>query len=163
VHNLLDVQNQLRTLEQWKADGRVRYIGVSHYTVTAYDELARIVSERAIDFVQFNYNIAERAAERRLLPLAMERNVAVIVNRPFEEGELFEQVRGRPLPDWAGEICCASWAQFFLKFILSHPAVTCVIPATGKPEHLADNMQAGLGRMPDAKLRELMARTFAAL
>jgi aryl-alcohol dehydrogenase-like predicted oxidoreductase len=144
-------------LRRWKERGKTRYLGVTHYTESAYDELARVLEAEELDFVQLNYSIAERAAERRLLPLAAKRRVAVLVNRPFAEGALFRKVRGKPLPPWAAEIGSASWAQFFLKFAISHPAVTCAIPATGKLEHLVDNMQAGVGTLPDAAARERMA------
>jgi diketogulonate reductase-like aldo/keto reductase len=158
VHNLVDWKTHLKTLRDWKAQGRVRYIGITHYTASAYDELARVMDSEEIDFVQFNYNIIARAAEQRLLPLAQERRIAVLVNRPFEKAGLFDKVRGRALPPWAADIDCRSWAQFFLKFILGHPAVTCAIPATSKPAHLLDNLQAGLGRLPDNVTRERMAR-----
>ncbi len=163
VHNLSDWKTQLKTLREWKAQGRIRYIGITHYTESAYEELAQVMQSEDIDFVQFNYSIAERAAEKRLLPLAHERRIAVLVNRPFARSGLFEKVRGKELPPWAGEIDCNSWAQFFLKFILGHPAVTCAIPATSKAKHLVDNMQAGLGRQPDAAMRERMARLVADL
>lgn len=157
VHNLVDWRTQLATLREWKAQGRVRYIGVTHYTVSAYDDLERLMRDEDLDFVQLNYSIATREAERRLLPLAQDRRIAVLVNRPFEQGALFRQVRGKDLPPWAADLGCQSWGQFFLKYIVSHPAVTCVIPATSKPRHLADNMQAGYGRMPDAAERQRMA------
>ncbi|MBE0620807.1 MAG: aldo/keto reductase [Burkholderiales bacterium] len=163
VHNLSDWKTQLKTLREWKDQGRLRYIGITHYTESAYDDLAKVMQSEDIDFVQFNYSIAERAAEDRLLPLAHERRIAVLVNRPFARSGLFEKVRGKTLPPWADEIDCTSWAQFFLKFILGHPAVTCAIPATSKPKHLLDNMQAGLGRQPDAATRERMARLVAEL
>lgn len=158
VHNLLDWKTHLKTLRDWKAQGRIRYLGITHYTESAYGDLARVMESEDIDFVQFNYSITSRAAEQRLLPLAQEKNIAVLVNKPFEKAGLFDKVRGRELPPWATDIDCASWAQFFLKFILGHPAVTCAIPATSKPKHLLDNMQAGLGRLPDAATRERMAR-----
>ena len=157
IHNLLDWRTQLRTLRDWKANGRVRYIGITHYTEHAYDDLARVMASEDIDFVQFNYSILSRAAERRLLPLAQEKQIAVLVNKPFETAGLFSRVRGKALPPWAADFDCRSWAQYFLKFILGHPAVTCALPATAKPQHLLDNMQAGLGRLPDAALRERMA------
>jgi len=157
IHNLLDWKTHLRTLHEWKAQGRVRYIGITHYTESAYDDLAQVMANEDIDFVQFNYSILSRAAERRLLPLAQQKQIAVLVNKPFETAGLFARVRGRPLPPWAADIDCRSWAQYFLKFILGHPAVTAVLPATAKPQHLLDNMQAGLGRLPDAALRERMA------
>jgi diketogulonate reductase-like aldo/keto reductase len=158
VHNLLDWETHLRTLREWKAQGRVRYLGITHYTESAYPQLERVMQGEDIDFVQFNYSIVSRAAEQRLLPLAHERRIAVLVNRPFEKAGLFGKVRGKELPAWSKEFDCESWAQFFLKFILSHPAVTGVLPATSKPEHLRDNMQAGVGRLPDAATREKMAR-----
>ncbi len=157
VHNLLDTDTHLRTLRAWKEQGRVRYVGVTHYTESAYDELELVMGAERLDFVQINYSIAERAAEQRILPLAAERGIAVLVNRPFAKGGLFARVREKPLPPWAVEFDCASWAQFLLKFILSHPAVTCVIPATSKEKHLEDNMEAGFGRLPDAKTRGRMA------
>jgi diketogulonate reductase-like aldo/keto reductase len=158
VHNLVDWKTHLVTLRDWKAKGRLRYIGITHYTEGAYDDLARVMASEEIDFVQFNYSIVSRAAERRLLPLAQERKIAVLVNKPFEKAGLFDKVRGKQLPAWARDIDCTSWAQFFLKFILGHPAVTCAIPATSKPRHLLDNMQAGHGRLPDAATRERMAQ-----
>jgi diketogulonate reductase-like aldo/keto reductase len=161
IHNLLDWRTHLATLRDWKAAGRVRYIGVTHYTASAYDELERVLQGEALDFVQVNYSLGERDAERRILPLARDRGVAVLVNRPFSEGGLFHRVRGQALPPWAAELDCESWAQFFLKWILAHPAVTCVIPATSRPQHLVDNMRAGTGRLPDAAARERMAALVA--
>jgi diketogulonate reductase-like aldo/keto reductase len=158
VHNLLDYRTHLATLGRWKEQGKVRYIGVTHYTASAHDELARVLASEDLDFVQVNYSIAERDAERRLLPLAAEKRIAVLANRPLAAGGLFSRVRGRSLPPWAKEIGCASWAQFFLKFSISHPAITCAIPATSKVEHLVDNMRAALGPLPDAATRERMAR-----
>jgi diketogulonate reductase-like aldo/keto reductase len=163
IHNLLDWQTHLKTLRVWKEQGKVRYIGITHYTESAYDDLAQVLKQEDLDFVQLNYSIAEREAEQRLLPLAQERRVAVLVNRPFARSGLFDKVRNRELPAWAQDFDCATWAQFFLKFILSHPAVTCAIPATSKPKHLLDNMQAGLGKLPDAATREKMARYVTAL
>jgi len=157
VHNLLDVESHLDTLQAWKRDGRVRYIGVTHYTAGAHDRVAAVISRHPVDFIQINYSVGEREAERRLLPLARERGVAVIANRPFAGGALFGRLRARPLPDWAAEIDCGSWAQLLLKFVVSHPALTCAIPATSKPAHLRDNMRAGYGRMPDAELRARIA------
>jgi aryl-alcohol dehydrogenase-like predicted oxidoreductase len=158
VHNLMDWRTQLATLRRWKNQNRLRYIGVTHYTSSAYEELAGVLESQEVDFVQLNYSIAERDAERRLLPLALDRRIAVLVNRPFAQGALFRKLLGKSLPDWAKEFGCATWSQFFLKFIVSHPAVTCVIPATSKIEHLLDNMQAGVGPLPDAATRERMAR-----
>jgi diketogulonate reductase-like aldo/keto reductase len=158
IHNLVDWRSHLSTLRQWKKEGRIRYIGVTHYTASAYQQLAAVLDSEELDFVQLNYSIAEREAERRLLPLAADRRAAVLVNRPFAQAQLFNKVRGKPVPPWAKEIGCASWAQFFLKFVVSHPSVTCAIPATSKVQHLTDNMQAGMGQLPDAKMRERMAR-----
>jgi diketogulonate reductase-like aldo/keto reductase len=163
IHNLVDWRTHLTTLRGWKKDGRVRYIGVTHYTASAYDQLARVLENEELDFVQLNYSIAEREAEQRLLPLATDRGVAVLVNRPFAQAQLFSKVRGKPLPPFAEEIGCASWAQFFLKFVVSHPAVTCAIPATSKVQHLTDNMQAGMGQLADAKIRQRMATYVAEL
>ena len=156
IHNLVDWRTHLATLREWKVAGRVRYLGVTHYTASAYDELERVLRSEPLDFVQVNYSLGERTAERRILPLAQERGIAVLVNRPFAEGGLFGRVRGQALPDWAVEADCESWAQVFLKWILAHPAVTCVIPATSRPQHLADNMRAGIGRLPDAAMRARM-------
>jgi diketogulonate reductase-like aldo/keto reductase len=161
VHNLVDWRIHLATLRQWKEQGRVRYIGVTHYTKGAYADLARVLETQQIDFVQLNYSMAERDAEQRLLPLAAERRIAVLVNRPFAEGALFRNVRGKSLPSWASEIGCESWSQFFLKFIISHPAVTCAIPATSKVQHLVENMGAGFEPLPDAATRLRMARYLA--
>jgi aryl-alcohol dehydrogenase-like predicted oxidoreductase len=163
IHNLLDWRTHLMTLRKWKEQGKVRYIGVTHYTESAYDELARVLQAEDLDFVQFNYSLAERPAERRLLPLAAERSIAVLVNRPFAQAGLFNKVRGKPVPNWAAEIGCASWAQFFLKFVVSHPAVTCAIPGTSKVHHLLDNLQGGVGPLPDRAMRERMARAVAEL
>jgi diketogulonate reductase-like aldo/keto reductase len=163
VHNLVDWRTHLATLRQWQEQGRVRYIGVTHYTESAYDELERVLKSEQLDFVQINYSIGERAADKRILSLAAERRVAVIANRPFVEGALFQKVRGQELPPWAKDFDCASWGQFFLKFVISHPAITCAVPATSKVKHLVDNMGAGTGALPDAKTRERMARYFAEL
>lgn len=160
VHNLVDYRTHLETLRRWKEQAKVRYIGVTHYTSSAYDQLARVLASEDLDFVQFNYSLGEREAEKRLLPLAAEKQLGVLINRPFAEGRLFRRAGGKPLPPWAKEIGCASWAQFFLKFIVSHPAVTCAIPATSKVAHLTDNMRAGLAPMPDAATRARMARYF---
>jgi diketogulonate reductase-like aldo/keto reductase len=158
VHNLLDLDTHLKTLRAWKDEGQVRYIGITHYTVGSHSDLMRIIQREKLDFVQLNYSAATRNAEERLLPLAMERGVAVLVNRPFEDGKMFEQVEGRPLPPWAADVGCTSWGQLFLKYVIANPAVTCVIPATGKVKHLQDNLAAGRGRLPDAKLRALIVQ-----
>jgi aryl-alcohol dehydrogenase-like predicted oxidoreductase len=157
VHNLLDLDTQLATLRDWRAAGRVRYVGVTHYTVSAQAELERVVRREKLDFVQLNYSPVTRAAERSLLPLAADRGVAVLVNRPFEDGELFARTRAKALPVWAAELDAASWGQLILKFIAAHPAVTCIIPATAKVGHLEDNLAGGRGRLPDARQRELIA------
>lgn len=161
VHNLVDVKTQLATLRKLKEAGRIRYVGVSHWNASGHAELEQTLRDEALDFVQLNYSIVEREAEARLLPLAIERRVAVLVNRPFARGDLFDRVKGKPLPDWAASFDAASWGQFFLKFVVSHPAVTCAIPATAKVEHLRDNMAAGFGRLPDQATRERMAAMFA--
>ena len=161
VHNLVDVQTHLATLRDWKEQGRVRYIGITHYTASAHDEVARVLQREKVDFVQINYSVGEREAEERLLPIAQERGVAVIVNRPFGGGNLFSRVRGKPLPDFAAEIGCNSWAQLFLKWIVAHPAVTCAIPATSKLRHLEDNMRGGTGALPDAKMRQRISEAVA--
>ena len=163
VHNLVDVQTQLDTLRRWKESGRIRYLGITHYYTGAFGALERLLRSERLDFVQFNYSVTTPDAERRLLPLAAERGVAVLVNRPFEDGRLFRATRGRPLPSWAAEFDCASWAQFALKYVIAHPAVTAAIPATSNPRHLEDNMQAGRGRLPDQSLRRRMRQVAGAL
>jgi diketogulonate reductase-like aldo/keto reductase len=157
VHNLVDVDTHLDTLAEWKREGRVRYVGVTHYTAGHHDAVARIIAARPVDFVQINYSVGEREAESRLLPLAQERGVAVLANRPFAGGDLFRRLRSRPLPAWAAEIDGTSWAQVLLKFVISHTAITCAIPATSQATHLRDNMQAAHGRLPDAALRARIA------
>lgn len=163
VHNLVDLRTQLATLKRWKDEGRVRYIGITHSRDSAHDDLTQLVESEPLDFVQLNYNIAARNAERRLLPAAADNGVATLINEPFEKGTLFRRVRGQSLPDWAREFDCETWAHFFLKFILGHPAVTCVIPATSDPEHSADNVRAGHGAMPDADQRRRMVEHFGTL
>jgi diketogulonate reductase-like aldo/keto reductase len=153
VHNLLDAATHLETLRGWKEEGRVRYIGVTHYTATAHEALARAIESQPLDFVQVNYSVGEREAEERLLPLALEHGVAVIANRPFASGDLVQRLSSTPLPPWAGEIDCTSWPQLLLKFVVSHPAITCAIPATSNVAHLRDNMAAGVGRLPDERQR----------
>jgi diketogulonate reductase-like aldo/keto reductase len=163
IHNLVDWETHIQTLRRLKEEERIRYIGVTHYTADALPDLARIVTREKVDFVQLGYSIGAREAERRLLSLCAERQVAVIVNQPFEEGALFRKTRGKQLPDWAGEIDVASWAQYFLKFIVAHPAVTCVIPATSKVDHMRDNLAAGMGRIPDEQQRKRMAEYWDSL
>jgi diketogulonate reductase-like aldo/keto reductase len=157
VHNLVDWRTHLATLREWKREKRIRYLGVTHYESSAYGELESIMRSEKLDFVQLNYALDDRAAEERLLPLAAERGIAVLVNRPFGGGGLLRRLRDRPLPSLAGEIGCTSWGQFLLKFVLGNPAVTCVIPGTGKPEHMREDAAAGSGSFPDAAMRAKMA------
>jgi diketogulonate reductase-like aldo/keto reductase len=163
VHNLVDVATHTKTLKDWKQNKRVRYIGITHYTASAYADVERWLKAEPYDFLQINYSLGERDAEKRLLPLAQERKVAVIANRPFAEGALFGKVKGKALPPWAGELGIQSWAQYFLKWIVSHPALTCAIPGTGKPEHIKDNLAAGFGALPDESARKRMAEYFSGL
>lgn len=163
VHSLLDLDTQLDNLRRWKDAGRVRYIGVTHSRISAHDELERLLQKEKLDFVQLNYSFTEPNAEQRLLPLAADKGVAVIANRPFENGALFRRVKGKALPAWSDEFDCKSWAQFSLKYVLSHPAITCVIPATSNPKHLVDNMGTGVGRLPDANTRRRMREYGASL
>ncbi len=164
VHNLIDLETQLATLREWKKQGRVRYIGITHYTEGSQAEVARVLEkEPGIDFVQINYSLMEDEADQRVFPVARERKIAVLVNRPFGRGNLFNRVRGKELPDFAKEFDCTSWAQFFLKWIVANPAVTCAIPATSKPHHMEDNMRACFGRLPDEKMRQRMEETVASL
>lgn len=151
VHNLVDLDANLKTLKRWKAEGKIKYIGVTHYTTSSYPDLIDIIGREKLDFVQFNYSVTTREAEQRLLPLCADKGVAVLVNRAFEDGNLFTRVQGKPLPPWAAEFGAKSWAQVFLKFVLAHPAVTCAIPATGKIRNLVDNLSAGIGALPTAK------------
>lgn len=163
VHNLLDWEVHLETLREWKDSGRIRYLGVTTSHGRRLDLLERVMIDEALDFVQLTYNIRDRWAEPRLLPLARERGVAIIVNRPFDGGELFPLVASKPLPSWAKDYDCANWAQYFLKFLISHPAVTCAIPATSRVDHMLENMGALRGRLPDPAARERMASHFQAL
>ena len=157
IHNMLDWQTHLETLKSWKQDGKIRYIGITTSHGRRHTELEKVLAtEEAFDFVQFSYNIEDREAEQRLLPLAAERKLAVIINRPFQRGGLFDNVHGKPLPAWAREFDCHNWAQFFLKFIISHPAVTCAIPATSRVDHMQENMGSLQGRLPDRQLRKKM-------
>lgn len=163
IHNLRDWQTHLDTLQTMKASGRVRYVGITTSHGRDHDELYGALERHPFDFVQLSYNLADRAVEQRLLPLAAERGIAVIVNRPFARGGLFRPVKDRPLPDWAAGFDCASWGQFFLKYVVSHPAVTCAIPATSKVKHMIDNMGAGFGALPDAAMRRRMQDYFSNL
>ena len=163
VHNLVDWKTQLATLKQWKAEGKLRYIGITTSHGRYHDELLEIMRREPLDFVQFSYNIDNLDAERSLLPLAADRGIATMINRPYQRGSLFRKSKGKPLPELASEIDCKSWGQFYLKFILGHPAVTCVIPATSKEKHMRDNMQANFGRLPSAAQRAEMLRIFRRL
>lgn len=160
IHNLLDWETHLETLREWKKAGRIRYIGITTSHGRRHRELESIMKSEPLDFVQFTYNLIDREAEQRLLPLATERGIAVIINRPFQGGGLFDHVKGRPLPGWASEMDCNNWAQFFLKFIVSHPAVTCAIPATSQLAHMQENMGAGYGVLPDPAMRKRMVQYF---
>ena len=163
IHNLLDVDVHTKTLLDWKAKNRIRYLGITHYTASAHAEVERQLKQEKYDFLQINYSLAERDSEKRLLPYCLENGIAVIANRPFAEGAMFRRVRGKPLPPWAAGIGVASWAQYFLKWIVGHPAITCAIPGTGKPEHIADNVAAGFGTLPDETQRKRMAEHFDSL
>jgi diketogulonate reductase-like aldo/keto reductase len=156
VHNLVDVEHHMPTLREWKEKGRIRYTGITHSQAHGFGEVERIMRLWKPDFVQINYSLMEPGAAQRILPLAQELRMAVLINRPFGGGGLFGRVASKPLPPWAGDIGCRSWAQFFLKWIVAHPAVTCVIPATNNPQHLEDNMAGGVGRLPDSKMRQEM-------
>jgi diketogulonate reductase-like aldo/keto reductase len=163
IHNLRDWQTHLKTLRTWKVEGKIRYTGITTSHGRNHRELEDVLRKESLDFVQFTYNLEDRAAEKRLLPLAADREIAVLINRPFQGGVLFRKVKGKALPDWAAECDCTSWGQVFLKFIVSHPAVTCVIPATSRVHHLQDNMAAGFGRLPDTTMRKRMADYFASV
>lgn len=163
VHNLLDVETHLTTLKLWKEQKKVRYIGATHYSSSAHPTLEQLIARHRLDFLQFNFNLGDRNAEKRLLPAAADKGVAVIINEPFGSGTLFRRVRGKELPEWAKDWEINSWAQFFLKYILAHPAVTCAIPGTSNPNHATDNMSAGFGVLPDEAGRKKMAAYFDAL
>lgn len=163
IHNLVDWETHLETLKAWKAEGKVRYIGITTSHGRAHGELGQILQTEPFDFVQFTYSIANREVEKRLLPLAAERGIATLINRPFQGGSLFRRVKGKPLPPWAAEFDIQSWGQFFLKFAVSHPAATCAIPATSKLRHMIDNMDAGLGRLPDSATRQKMIAYYDSL
>lgn len=163
IHNLVDWQTQLETLKEMKAAGKIRYYGITTSHGRDHDELIPILKNNDFDFVQLTYNIGNREAESPLLSIAQDKGMAVIVNRPYKRGNLFREVKGNPLPPWAGDFDCHSWGQYFLKFVISHPAVTCTIPATSKVKHMQDNMQAGQGRMPKAKERIKMIEYFESL
>jgi aryl-alcohol dehydrogenase-like predicted oxidoreductase len=154
IHNLLDWKTHLPTLRQWKEEGRIRYIGISHYTASAYDEVEAVLRAEPMDFLQINYALDDRAVEKRILPLCRERGVAVICNRPFGGGGLIERLKGKPLPGWAAQVQVKTWPQLALKYLLAHSAVTCVIPGTGNPRYMAENAGAGFGLMLTGAQRE---------
>lgn len=163
IHNLVDWETHLGTLKQMKADGKIRYIGITTSHGRFHSQLTNILKKHDFDFVQMTYNIGNRDVESPLLSIAHDRGIAVIINRAYQRGDLFGQVKGKPLPAWAAEFDCTSWGQYFLKFVVSHPAVTCAIPATTKVNHLKDNMQAGRGRLPTAKQRKKMVKYFESI
>lgn len=158
VHNLIDWKSHLETLKSWKEEGKVRYIGITHYTDSAYEEMAAIMKAEPIDFIQIDYSIDNTNSDQMLLPLAKDRGIAVLVNRPYNGGGIFSKTKGKALPQWAKEFDCNSWGQFFLKYILGNEAVTCVIPGTDNPKHMVDNLGAGLGKLPDEALRQKMKK-----
>ncbi len=158
IHNLVDWKTHIKTLQQWKEEGKVRFIGITHYVESAYDRMEQIMKNYPVDFIQLNYSILSRTAERSILPLAKEKGIAVLINQPYESGSLFRKVRDQELPEWTKEFGCKSWGQFFLKYILSNDAVTCVIPGTSKPHHLVDNLGAAFGRMPSEEERRKMVQ-----
>lgn len=163
VHNLLDLKTHLPVLREWKKAGRIRYLGITHYHAGAHAEVEKLVKTGDFDFLQINYSLDEPEAAARLLPACADAGTATLINRPFSQAGLFGRVRGQPLPPWCAELDCTSWAQFFLKWIISHPAVTCAIPGTGRVQHIEDNMAACTGRLPDAALRKRMTEYFSAL
>jgi diketogulonate reductase-like aldo/keto reductase len=163
IHNLLDWRTHVPTIRALQDAGKLRYSGITHYRADAHGELEQVLREQKFDWLQVNYSLAERDAETRLLPFCRDRGIAVMVNRPFADGAMFARVRGRPLPSWVGEIGCESWGQYFLKWVISHPAVTCAIPATSNPRHMRDNCGAGIGRLPDPEQRARMAKDWQAL
>jgi diketogulonate reductase-like aldo/keto reductase len=161
IHNLVDWQTHLQTLRTWKEQGKIRYIGITHYLDSAHATVEKLMKIESLDFIQINYSMMSRAVEENLLPLAQEKKIAVLINRPFEEGELFRLVKAKSLPPWAKEIDCESWGQFFLKYILAHPAINCVIPGTSKPHHMLDNLKAGEGLLPDEKQKQMMLKVLS--
>ena len=163
VHNLVDWKTQMDTLDAWKQEGRIRYTGITHYQASAFNSLAKVMRDRKPDFVQLNYSLLDRAAEEEMLPLAQDLGTAVLVNRPFQNGRAFQVTRGKPLPGIAADLQCTSWAQLFLKYIVSHPAVTCVIPGTSKVKHMRDNVLGGTGPLPDKEQRKQLRALAAEL
>lgn len=162
VHNLRDTAVHMQTIREWQKEGRIRYSGITHYTASSHRALEQAMLRFKPDFIQINYSLGEREAEQRILPLAKDQGIAVLINRPFQAGQLFRRVAGRPLPDFAKPYA-SSWGQFFLKFIVSHPAVSCAIPATSKPHHMIDNLGAGFGDLPDGHERTRMIDAFSAI
>lgn len=160
IHNLVDWRTHLPTLREWKKEGRIRYLGITHYTASAYDEVESVMRSEPLDFVQINYSLGDREAERSLLPLAADRGIAVLVNRPFGGGGLLRSLSRTPLPPWASEIQCESWAQVLLKYVLAHPAVTCAIPGTSRPAHMAENCRTATGVLPDDAMRARMVASW---
>ena len=156
VHNLQDWQTHLKTMRKWKDEGKVRYIGITHYVASSFPAMEKIMKSEPIDFIQLNYSMGDRKAEESILPLAKDKGIATLINRPYQAGSLFRSVKGKELPAWASELGIKSWGQFFLKYLLSNAAVTCVIPGTSKPHHMLDNMRAGLGRLPSTEERKEM-------
>lgn len=163
VHNLVDTGTQLATLREMKAAGRIRYVGITTSSARQYQEFAAVLRTEPLDFIQINYSLDSRGASQEILPLAADRGVAVLVNVPFGRGRMFDAVGERPLPDWTAEFDCETWGQFFLKYVVGHPAVTCVIPGTAKPHYAVDNMGAAMGRLPDAAMRRRMEEFFDGL
>lgn len=163
IHNLLDWKTHIKTLRDWKASGKIRYIGITHYTDNMHEELEKVMRQELVDFVQFNYSIHATHAEQRLLPAAADLGVATLINRPLDVGKLFQHVQGNPLPSWAAELNIKSWPAYFLKYIIAHPAVTCVIPATGNLKHAMDNFEAGIGDLPDFAMKKKMRDYFLSL
>ncbi|MEQ8926716.1 MAG: aldo/keto reductase [Fulvivirga sp.] len=163
IHNLLDWQTHIKTLKDWKEQGRIRHIGITHYVSGAFGRMESIMKSEPIDFIQLNYSIDSREAENTILPLAKDLGIAVLINRPYGGGYLFKKVKGKQLPEWAKEFDCASWGQFFLKYLLSNEAVTCVIPGTSKPHHMVDNLKAGIGTLPSPKMKGKMVELVKSL
>jgi len=163
IHNLRGAETQIENLLDWKQEGRIRYIGITTSSTSQFADMELLMKTKPVDFIQLNYSLKERAAEERLLPLALEKGIAVMVNRPFARGRLFEAFKDKTLPSWAADIDCHSWGQFFLKYVVSHPAVTCTIPGTTKEPHVRDNMGANFGRLPDTVMRLQQEALFASL